>query len=288
MHDVLIYGMILFDSINNEDHIGGPPLNVSLHMARMGYMPQLVSAVGDDKLGALAREVLQNEGVSDQYVLTDAHETGQSIAHVDDKGIPVFDIKRNVAYEYIDLDEKVLTSLAQKKYDLLYFGTVEQQGEVTRGTLKRLLEQLSFEKKYYDINLREGHYTRELIDFLLQNANILKLNDDEVFLINEIFDLRKNGEQEIIDWLFREYRFNIVIVTRGKAGASAYSPQTRQDVEGIKIEVKDTVGAGDAFSAGFIAEYLNSGNMLEALKKGNNLGAYVASQVGAVPAKKDV
>lgn len=288
MHDhknVLIYGMILFDSINNENHIGGPPLNVSLHLARLGYNPLLISAVGNDELGLSARETLKREGVSDQYVLTDGHKTGQSIAYVDNNGIPMFDIERDVAYEYIDLPDDLFASLTHKKYDLLYFGTVELEGKVTQETLKRLLQKLSFEKRYYDINLREGHYTRELVNFLLKNANILKLNDDEVFLINNIFNLYMNSETDIIHWLFKTYHFDIIIVTRGKDGASAYSSSARQDVGGIKIEVKDTVGAGDAFSAGFIAEYIKSGNVAKALTNGNRLGAYVAAHVGAVPAE---
>ncbi len=288
MHQILIYGMILFDSINNENHIGGPPLNVALHMARMGQKPWLISAVGEDALGEQAREILKNENVSDHYVKTDSHQTGQSVAYIDDAGIPSFILQSNVAYEYITLPEEKIIALAKNEYDLLYFGTIEQESEVSRRTLKRLLNDLSFKHTFYDINLREGHYSKNVIDFLFGHTDILKLNDEEIFLINKIFDLGLYNEQDIIDWLFKMYQFNIIIVTRGKNGASAYSSSScRQNVEGLKVKVKDTVGAGDAFSAGFIAEYLESKNILEALKQGNRLGAFVASQTGSVPAIKD-
>lgn len=283
MADILTYGMILFDSIDNEYHIGGPSLNVAAHIARQGLTPTFVSAVGQDGLGDMAMEFIKNEGLSARYIYKNRRPTGRSVAVIDENGIPTFDIKREVAYEYIELDEDDVKDLSGKKYDLVYFGTVEQQGEVSLNTLKRLLENVNYKKAYYDINLRKGHYTRGLVEELLSYADILKLNDDEVSLINEIFDFGLNTEEQIVNRLFQDFKFDIIIVTRGDKGASAYTPESVFSVGGIEVEVKDTVGAGDAFSAAFIAEYVKSGDIASAVEKGNRLGAYVASRAGAVP-----
>jgi len=283
MNNVLVFGMILFDSINGDNHIGGPPLNVAIHMARLGQAPLLISAVGNDELGSIARSILMEEGVSTEYIITDTHETGKAVADVDNQGIPVFDIKRDVAYDYITLSDDELDRLDHCRFDMIYFGTVEQRSKVTHSTLEVLLKRISFKDAFYDVNLRDGHYTREVIEFSLLHTSIFKLNDVEIMLLGQIFDLKLNNEKEIIDWLFDTYRISIIIVTRGGKGASVFTPEFRKDVQGIKVAVKDTVGSGDAFSAGFIVEYMKSGDVCKAVVKGNELGAYTASHVGAVP-----
>lgn len=283
MADILAYGMILFDSIDNKYHIGGPSLNVATHIVRHGFNPTFISAIGDDELGDMALEFIENEGISQRYIYKNGHPTGRSIVAVNENGAPSFDIKREVAYEYIDLSDEIIKELSVRDYDLIYFGTVEQQGEVSLNTLKRLLKNINYKKAYYDINLRKGHYTRKLVEELLSFADILKLNDEEVILINELFEFNLDSEKQIVKRLFEAFNFDIIIITRGGNGASAYTQENKYNVNGIEVEVKDTIGAGDAFSAAFITEYVKSGDIKNALEKGNGLGAYVASCVGAVP-----
>lgn len=278
--------MILFDSINGEYYIGGPPLNVTLHMARKGYSPLFISAVGDDDLGDVALKLLAEEGVSSQLIKIDTHETGKTVVDVDEKGVPTFNVKRYVAYEYIKLEEEEFERLSQENFDLVYFGTIEQTGETTAATLQQVLKRVPHAHVFCDINLRKGLYTREIIDYSLSNTTILKLNDVEIMMLDTIFNLGLKEEEKMVDWLFKTYKIEIIILTRGALGATTITPTSRYDVEGIKVKVKDTVGSGDAFSAGFIAEYLETGDLLSATIKGNELGAYVASCDGAVPKKE--
>ncbi len=283
MNKVLVFGMVLFDSINGKNYIGGPPLNVTLHMARQGFPSIFISSVGNDELGVIAKSVLKEEGVSAEYVKTDLHETGKAVAVIDDNGIPAFNIKKDVAYDYITLEKEELDRLSHEYFDMLYFGTVEQRGAVTSETLKKILSRVKFKNIFYDINLRKGHFTREVIDFSLNNTSIFKLNDEEVMMLDRIFGLDLNDEKRIVDWLFNTYSIDVIVITRGRQGASVFTRISIHDIDGIKIEVKDTVGSGDAFSAGFITEYLKSGDVVAAAKKGNGLGAYVAAHSGAVP-----
>lgn len=275
--------MIIFDIIKNREYIGGPALNVSLHMSMGGHTPVLVSAVGRDKLGGIAKRILAENNVSTEYIRTDPdHETGRVCVTLDKNGTPEFDIKRKVAYDYITLTGRQIAALARNTFDVLYFGTVVQRSCVTADTLRTILGKVPCRFRFYDINLREGHYERETIDFSLLHTDIFKLNEHEVFALVRIFDLKLNREEEIIAWVFAQYSVQIVVVTKGEGGVSVYTPDGRKDIAAIKVKVKDTVGAGDGFSAGFIMDYLKNEDVVHAAEKGNELGAYVASRTGAV------
>jgi fructokinase len=121
------------------------------------------------------------------------------------------------------------------------------------------------------------------VDYSLSKTDILKLNEEELQLVAELLHANKKSEKDLVDWIFRNYPPHIILLTRGANGATVYTPDTREDIPSIKVSVKDTVGSGDAFSAGFIMEYIKSGNLLRAAQKGNELGAYVATRSGAVP-----
>ena len=284
MSKVLVYGMIIFDKIEGKEYIGGPALNVALHMACKGSRPVFVSAVGDDRLGENAVQLLGKCGISTDYVDKDSiHETGRVDVVLDEKGNPAFDIKRDVAYDFIRLTEPQFEQLAAEEFDLLYFGTVSRRSEVTEETFRQLLSRCSFRNKFYDINLREGHYSADLIDFSLSHTDILKLNEHEVLWLAEILKTNLESEEEIIEWIFRKYLVKIIIITRGSRGVEIRTPELSKALDVVKVPVKDTVGAGDAFSAAFIMEYLSSGDVVKAAEKGNELGMYVVSRSGAVP-----
>ncbi len=135
----------------------------------------------------------------------------------------------------------------------------------------------------FDINLRTGHYSKEVVDFSLSHTNILKLNEEELLQVADLFNIDSKNEASLIDWIFSKYPSRIILLTRGANGVSVYTHVKREDIAGIQVKVKDTVGAGDAFSAGFLMEYLSSGDVILAAQKGNELGAYVATKSGAVP-----
>ena len=284
MPGTLLYGMILFDLIEGKYYIGGPEINIALHMAFRGEKPTLISCVGDDDLGKTALKMLTDHGISTEFVKIDKeHETGKVIVSLDSKGNPTFNLLKQVAYDYITLTEAEFMKLSQTTFDFLYFGSNTQREEVGKNTARELIRRASYKHAFCDINLRKGVYTSELIEYCLSHSDILKLNNHEIIEIANLYQLGTVDEQEIINWLFEKYHIEFILLTRGENGATVFTHTGRQDFPGIKVDVKDTVGAGDGFSAGFLMEFTKSGNLMLAAQKGNELGAYVASKTGAVP-----
>ena len=155
--------------------------------------------------------------------------------------------------------------------------------KTSADTLSKILDKISYKYTFFDINLRKGHIYKDNITFSLQHCDVLKVNEDELALLGDMFELKDQNEEAIIRWLFSNHAIRYILLTRGENGASVFTPNKRNDIPGIKVKVKDTVGTGDAFSAGFIMEFLKSGDLLLAAHKGNELGAYVAARSGAVP-----
>ena len=260
MSNTLLYGLILYDIIEGKRFIGGPAINIALHMAFNGERPTLVSCVGEDSLGQTARKLLVDNHVSTDFIkLEKAYNTGTVPVFLDDKGNPSFEIIQPVAYDFITLTSEQLDRISKISFDIFYFGTVVQRMGASATTLRKLLTTASYKSVFFDINLREGHFTKEVIDFSLRQTNIFKLNDHELQWISKIFNLGMQNEQKIVDWVFKQYPVRIILLTRGENGASVFTPGERNDIDGIKVKVKDTVGSGDAFSAGFMMEYSKSG-----------------------------
>ena len=285
MPGALLYGLILFDIIEGKKYIGGPAINIALHMAYHNFNSTLVSCVGDDELGLSAKKLLSDIGVSTDLITTSEDcETGWVKVFLDDDGNPSFEIIKPVAYDYISLSPQQIVKLAQSTFDIFYFGTVVQRNSTSADTLKRLIQKVKFKESFYDINLRSGHYTKEIVDFSMSKTNIFKLNDGELHLVGELFELEYKDEERLVNWIFEKYpMIKTILLTRGENGATVFTPESKKDIKGIKVKVKDTVGSGDAFSAGFIMEYIKSGDIFLAAEKGNALGAYVATKSGAVP-----
>lgn len=285
----LLYGLILFDIIEGEKYIGGPAINIALHMACHGYESTLVSCVGDDVLGQQSKDLLFHKNISQKFIQTDVnHETGWVNVFLDDAGNPSFEIMKPVAYDFISMSEEQLNDLGQTEFDILYFGTVVQRNDVSAETLKSLLQHVNYKEVFFDINLRPGHYTKDVVDFSLSHTNILKLNEEELILVGDLFNVSEKDEPFLVQWVCKSYpNIKTVLLTRGHNGATVFTPDESRDFPGIKVKVKDTVGSGDAFSAGFLMEYSKSGDIFKAAQKGNELGAYVATRSGAVPELND-
>lgn len=284
MPRTLLFGLILFDIIDGKKYVGGPAINIALHMAYHGWTPTLISCVGDDELGRTAKGVLIENNISTEYIHTDImHETGWVKVFLDHQGNPSFEIIKPVAYDHISLSDKQVSNLSQEPFEILYFGTVVQRNNKSQETLKQVIRNISAKEIFFDINLRTGHYSKEVVDFSLNHTDILKLNEEELLQVSELFSIDTKDETRLIEWIFNKYPSRIILLTRGANGVSVFTHDRREDFAGHKVKVKDTVGSGDAFSAGFIMEYLSSGDVYLAAQKGNELGAYVATRSGAVP-----
>ena len=263
MPRTLLYGLILFDIIEGKKYVGGPAINIALHMAYHGCTPMLVSCVGDDELGRTANKVLNDNRISTEFIRIDEeYQTGWVKVFLDGNGNPSFEIIRPVAYDFISLTNSQITKLSIEPFDIFYFGTVVQRNSKSRETLEQMIKDVATREIFFDINLRPGHYSKEVVDFSLGHTDILKLNEEELIQVADLFGVEAREEEYLIYWLFGRYPHKIILLTRGENGVSVFTRGTRNDIAGLKVKVKDTVGSGDAFSAGFIMEDLKSGDVL--------------------------
>jgi fructokinase len=280
---VLSYGEILWDIINGVGHLGGAPFNFAAHFAQYGAHSSLVSAIGKDKYGADALDVARSYGVDTSLIQTDnKHPTGV----VDVKlanGIPDYIIKENVAYDFINFDQ-FETDVHPDGYDIFYFGSLAQRNPASASTLKKILSCYHFPYVFYDVNLRKRGYSRSIVVESLHRCNVLKLNIEEVGVLAELlFDESFYTVKDFCDQAGSRYAIQIIIVTAAENGCFIYRDGVMVHVPGKKVVLSDAVGAGDAFSASFMFEFLKHGDVFMAATKANAVGAFVASQQGAIP-----
>ncbi len=280
--DILCFGEVLFDIIEGEAYPGGAPMNFAAHSARLGARSFMLSRVGDDDLGNKAKERMKEWGIETKFIQTDPeHPTGTVDVSLKD-GAPSYTIHENAAYDFIDLEEFII-HYTIAEFDFLYFGTLAQRNDVSRSTLWQLIEDIDFPEVFFDVNLRQSFYTPEIIHVSLQKATIFKLNDEEAEVLSELLYQRQMTLEEFCAAVSADFALKVIIVTRGGDGCSIYENDAYHEVEGVNVEVKDTVGAGDSFSAAFMHFYLKTGDPVNAAAKANALGGFVAGSRGAVP-----
>lgn len=269
--DVLAFGEVLWDVIDGVPHIGGAPFNFAAHAARLGLSCAVVSAVGNDDLGRRARAEVVRRGVSDAYLFENALPTGTVDVTVKD-GIPSYSINCPVAWDEIEFPSGLPLPSAPR---FVYFGTLASRGKVSSATLGKLLAAYNDSNVFFDVNLRQDYWSREQVLAGIAHATVLKLNDDEV----EMLKLRPSE-------LFADNpRLGIVVVTRGPEGCEVFTREGERFASPAISDgsVVDTVGAGDSFSAAFVAALLAGKSVKAAAEAGNRLGGRVAARAGAIP-----
>jgi fructokinase len=278
---VVAFGETLWDLLPSGPVLGGAPCNFACRVNALGDRGVIVTRLGRDDLGQKAYERLIELGLETGYVQWDEHHpTGTVPVKIGPDGQPDFTIVPDVAYDYIEETEP-LQSLVSRAEGVC-FGTLVQRSAVSRWTLDRLLEGAGRAVKLLDINLRKDCYTRETIEASLGRADLLKLNDSEARYLAELFGLPSGSLPEIAKALLGEGSISHCLITLGGKGALAVSSQgERVYVPGYEVEVVDTCGSGDAFTAGFFHAYLAGLPLAECCRRGNVLGAMVAAQAGA-------
>jgi len=277
---ILAFGELLWDLLPTGKALGGATTNFIFRINLFGDNGFLISKVGNDENGREALEKLIELGLATHHIQIDPKlPTGTVPVILDEQGIPDFTIIQHVAYDHIMLtgDMLHLASMA----DCIYFGTLSQRSEQSRNTLQTMLAQTPKAVKFLDINLRKDCYSSQTITESLKIADILKLNDEELFALKDLISLSGNSIQELGRELISKYQLKQALITLGEKGAfvmagtgeSIYDP-------GYRINVIDTVGSGDACSAGFMHYYLNGHSPEESLKFGNATGALVAATKG--------
>ncbi len=285
----LTFGEALFDIIKGSAHLGGAPLNIAAHLAKLGAKPTVITEVGRDELGKVLLTITEKMGIDTSYILVDEKRpTGTVTVKLEDEGIPIFTINEGVAWDAITLDEEQFKALSGKEWDVFYFGTLAQRSGENRRTLKRLLSEIKANNFFYDVNLRAGFYTKEWILSSLEHCTILKMNEEEATTISCFLFGTVHSFDALCRLLTEEYPdISIICITKGPAGAAAYSKGVYEEIKITSVEVADTVGAGDAFSAGFLYTYLSGYGVSKATLIASILGTYVASKPGSVPEYSD-
>ena len=243
----------------------------------------MVSSIGEDKLG---NEILDNFQGKGLHTLIEKVEypTGTVQVQLDNEGVPCYDIKENVAWDNIPFTDK-LKQLAQKTCAVCY-GSLAQRNVVSRETINAFLNAMPEGKgqyKIFDINLRQGFYTKEIICNSMQRCNILKINDEELVTVSRMFGYPGIDLQDKCWILLAKYKLEMLILTCGVNGSYVFTPGSVSFVETPKVEVADTVGAGDSFTAAFVSAILKGKTVKEAHQLAVNVSAYVCTQNGAMP-----
>ncbi len=282
----LSFGEILFDRIDGTDHFGGAPVNVAVHLARLGAESYMLSALGDDEPGAEAERILKRENLKTDFLQTgSSHPTGLVEVTVHE-GIPAYDIKEGAAWDCIELSREQLEKLKSLELDLMYCGSLAQRTESNRKLLHELLPSLHYRHLFFDVNLRQEYYSEDVIRETIVYTTLLKLNDEELPVISKLLFGTELSGREFFEKASKEYKLEMLVLTLGPSGAEIYHADTggtALPVPTDKVKVVDTVGAGDSFSGAFLYFYLTGDSLEKAGWKAARLADYVVSHAGALP-----
>jgi fructokinase len=277
--EVLCVGEVLWDALPEGLFLGGAPFNVACHLRAAGTTATLVSRIGEDRLGDEVLRRAARYGVGVDLVQVDpALPTGFVRVSVDDAGNPDYEILAPAAWDAIAPTEALISRAAKAR--AIVFGTLAQRNATSRGTIERLWETDAL--MVFDANLRPPFEDRAIVKRSLQRADVVKISASELQQVADWFDLH-GSPRETVNALAEMFDCSVVCVTRGSGGAALWHDGKWSEHPGFKVEVKDTVGAGDAFLAVLLAGLLSGGPDSSLLQHANLIGAYVATQFGAVP-----
>jgi fructokinase len=274
VNTIVAFGETLWDLLPTGPLLGGAPCNFAYRVNSLGDRGLIVTRLGRDELGKKALDQLKSLGMDTTFVQGDEkYPTGTVPVKIDSKGVPDFTIVKDVAYDHIEP--------VDLKADAVCFGTLVQRSPSSRRSLRRLLAAAPDAVKLLDINLRKECFSRETIEASLERADILKLNDSESFALRKMFALRAKKVRGLARELRRRWSLDACVITLGEEGAIAVTSDEEAEVEGWKVDVADTIGSGDAFSAAFLHCWLKGRSLHDCCFFGNALGAMVARTKGA-------
>ena len=268
---IISFGEILYDVFPDSSHLGGAPLNFAVHCHRNGADIQLISAVGDDEPGHNAVKRISELGIdTGSIALLKDKETGKVTITLDENSIPTYTFDSDCAYDHIPVPENFSADA-----DVFCFGLLAQRNPASRSALFKLLD--NFDGKVFcDVNLRQDFYSAELLDASLRRADIVKLNEDELPVITELFGIVCTPQA-----LADHFGLEMVIYTLGADGCQIYSGSETITLPAAPARVVSTVGAGDAFSAAFLTSYLGGNDIKSSAEAATQAAARTTEITGA-------
>jgi len=281
---VLVVGEILFDIFPEYRRLGGAPFNFAYHLKKLGIDTHFISRIGSDGPGREIIDFIGKHGFNLDDIQIDAqHETGKVQVTLNPGGPPQFDIQRDAAYDYLKYDQSI-KALLRRPPLLIYFGTLIQRTENGFQTIQRMLSQKkAATRTLFDINLRPGGYNEKIITASLKQADILKLNDEELSFLSRMLD-EKPGDRTVIDRLLGDYAIASIVLTTGESGSQWYSETDHRRINPAgKIHIVDTVGAGDAYAAIVALGQLQKWPVAKTLSLASYFAAHICTIEGAIP-----
>lgn len=280
MSRVVSFGEILWDKLPSRKVPGGAPLNFAYRLNSFENSLSIISKVGDDSLGKELSEFLNKNGLDTEHIqISKIYKTGEVNVSIDKNGIADYDILNPVAWDDISLNLKNIE--LTKNSSVFVFGSLICRNMTSRRTLKELLKIAPF--KLFDINLRSPYYNMNLIEELMLSSDFIKFNYEEIEEISTIYINKKTTLENMIETISEKTKTKNICVTMGEKGACYYTNNSFYYQDGFKINVLDTVGAGDSFLATLVEGILNKTKPQEILKKACAVAALVASKEGATP-----
>ena len=273
-------GEILFDLLPAGAQLGGAPANFAYHVNQLGGHGVAISAIGKDALGEEVKTILAEKGL--KAILPEVEcPTGVVNVTLDEKGVPTYTIIEGVAWDNVPYTPEMKAVASEAC--AVCFGTLAQRNPVTRKTILDFIADMPADSlKVYDINLRQHFFSKEIIETSLKVADILKINDEEILVVAKLLGLDGSPE-EACRAILRLYGLRLVILTKGGDGSEVITEDTVLSVACPKVQIADTVGAGDSFTAAFIRAYLRGDTLVECYRLANEVSAYVCSKNGAMP-----
>jgi fructokinase len=275
---VFCFGETLWDMLPSGKRPGGAPMNAAYHLNNLGIPAPVIGRLGKDILGDELLKWMQDKRIPTAFMQTDEeNKTGKVIPRIDDQQV-FYDILRPASWDFIEFKEGLFEAVQQS--DFFVFGSLAARGTVSRKTLYRLLKTSS--RKVLDINLRPPHFNVKRVEYLLNHADIVKLNDSELDLISSWYELPLEEKKQMKE-LQTRFGLQTVITTRGEGGAAVLDGGEWLEMQSFKVEVKDTIGSGDAFLSGFLYQTILGADLPKRLSFACALGAFVAMHEGGCP-----
>eukprot|EP00899_Mesostigma_viride_P010137 jgi/Mesvir1/19124/Mv12866-RA.1 len=279
-------GELLWDIFPDTRKPGGAPANVMFHVMQQGGQGVLCSRVGNDPLGSEILQYLREQGMDTSFVQVDERCPTGTVTVKLENGQPSYTIDPHVAWDHIEYTDAVKEVV--KKADAICFGTLAQRCAVSRASIQTALQDA---KKscivVYDCNLRQDFFNKNLVSRCLLLSHVLKLNDSEIPMVARVLGIKSSEPSKFAHALFEDYGIDLVVVTRGARGCLIISPHESYDIPGVKVQLADAVGAGDAFTSALIMALVRKWPLELAGRYANEVGALVASHYGAMPPLKD-
>jgi len=277
---VIGIGEILWDLLPEGKQLGGAPTNFAFHAHQLGLQSSIISSVGNDKQGEEILKIINDTNIT-SFIDKIERPTGTVSVQLDKNGIPKYIIHEDVAWDFISPSEAALEFAKQSH--AICFGTLAQRSETSYYSIQEILKMIPENAlKVFDINMRQQFYNEEIIFNSLQNANVLKINDDEILVFADMFKI-SGDEFEIMHQIIHQYDLKVLALTKGDKGSWLVSSDEDSYLDTPDVKVADTVGAGDSFTAALVAGLLKKNPLKEIHQSAVDISAFVCTQKGATP-----